>query len=172
MEEPAKREETETGDPAVEDNEMENDIDELLSKEKRSCLRGNSILFEHETAQIKKEMDRQKSIELAEKKEQRVSMRMTGPSNRKKARLGFENKRFSMEYGEDATPLSHRISTSNPKRNKTMYRKQEGQKYASPFTAHEHAGSVSMVAGFNKVDDTLAQSAPAAYEGESPASLP
>ena len=64
-------------------------------------------------------------------------MRMTGPFNRKKARLGFENKRFSMEYGEDATPLSHKPS-SNSKRNKTMYRKRESQNsYTSPFMAQE-----------------------------------
>ena len=52
-------------------------------------------------------------------------MRMTGPFKGKKARLG-DCKRFSMEYGEDATPLSHRFSGQSTKRNKTMKMKKEG----------------------------------------------
>ena len=115
------------------DTEADKNVEELPGKDRRSTLRAHSLLYEHETLAIKEEMMRQKSIELAEKKEQRISMRMTGPFNRKKARLG-DTKRFSMEYGEDATPLSHRFSASNPKRNKTMRMKREGQKsYASPF---------------------------------------
>ena len=97
-------------------------------------------------------------------------MRMTGPFNRKKARQRFgEIKRYSMEYGEDATPLSHRFSASNPKRNKTMKMKKEGQNsYASPFMGQEkNISSVSMVVGLNN-DDTLFQTA--SCEAESPGS--
>ena len=58
-------------------------------------------------------------------------MRMTGPNRKKKF---HESKRFSMEYGEDATPLAHRFSGNNRARTKTLKVNREGVKnYASPF---------------------------------------
>lgn len=78
-------------------------------------------------------------------------MRMTGPNRKKKF---HESKRFSMEYGEDATPLCHRFSGNNRGRNKTLKIKREGAKnYASPFMGQEK--SASAVVGIASNEEVL-----------------